>query len=53
MKLRNKYFLGLFYKDIDETDTKISSFEIGITKCIVEFKKINTEFDLCKKIQLK
>lgn len=53
MKLRNKYFLGLFYKDIDETDTKISSFEIGITKCIVEFKKTNTEFDLCKKIQLK
>lgn len=53
LKLREKYFFGLFYKDIDETRTNVHFLKLGTEECYVEFFKTKTEFDLCDKKQLK
>lgn len=53
LKLREKFVLGLFYEDIDEIDNNSTFLRLGITDCIVKFVKTKTEFDLCKKEQLK
>ena len=53
LKLRKKYVLGLFYKDIDEIDDNSTFLKLGKTDCIVEFLKTKTEFNLCEKKQLK
>jgi hypothetical protein len=53
LKLREKYFFDLFYKDIDKTKTNIFFLKLGTEECYVEFLKTKTEFDLCEKKQLK
>jgi hypothetical protein len=53
LKLRKKYLSGLFYEDIDETETEVVFFRSEQKDCIVKFLKTKTEFDLCKKKQLK
>ncbi len=53
LKLRKKYALGLFYKDLDEIDNDLPFFKLGKENCIVEFLKTKTEFDLCEKRKLK
>lgn len=53
LKLRKTYYFDLLYKDIDETKTNSTFFKLGKTDCVVKFNKTKTEFDLCRKIQLK
>ncbi|MDH7911120.1 hypothetical protein [Winogradskyella sp. SYSU M77433] len=53
LKLRKKYLFGTFYEDIDETETEVLFLKSEPEDFIVKFIKTKTEFDLCKKKQLK
>ena len=53
LKLRKKYLSGIFYKDIDETETEVLFLKSEPKDCFVKFIKTKTEFDLCEKKQLK
>lgn len=50
--LREKYFFGMFYKNLDETFPDDYT-EITKNNCIVRFKHVNKVFDLCKSKQIK